>query len=116
MSTTAIKKEKRNRRHARVRAKVSGTADRPRLSVFRSNRFLYAQVINDEQGKTLCALDTRKVTGENARARANALGEKIAEMAKKAGVEQVVFDRGGFLYTGSIKEFADSARKGGLTF
>lgn len=116
MSTTTTKKEKRNRRHIRVRAKVSGTALRPRLCVYRSNRFLYAQIINDEQGVTLGALDTKKIAGETARAKASTMGLQIAEVAKKNGIKEVVFDRGGFLYTGSIKEFADGARKGGLSF
>lgn len=116
MSTTVSKIEKRNRRHGRVRSKVSGTAECPRLSVFRSNRFLYTQLIDDEKEVTLTASNSKKVEGTTARARASALGKLIAEQAKKIGIEKVVFDRGGFLYSGSIKDFADSAREGGLKF
>lgn len=116
MSTTDSKQINRKRRHNRVRAKVSGTAECPRLAVYRSNKFIYAQLIDDEKGVTLGALDSRKVSGANARARAAAVGEELAAQAKKIGIEKVVFDRGGFLYTGSIKEVAEGARKGGLTF
>jgi len=116
MNTVATKKIHRARRHSRVRAKITGTSDCPRFAVYRSNRYLYAQLINDEKGVTLCALDSRKVEGTNARERAQKLGVEIAALAKKAGIEKVVFDRGGFLYTGSIKEVADSARNGGLQF
>lgn len=116
MSTTDSKQINRKRRHNRVRAKVSGTATCPRLAVYRSNKGIYAQLIDDEKAITLGALDSRKVTGENARARASAVGTGIAELAKKLSITKVVFDRGGFLYTGSIKEVADGARKGGLQF
>lgn len=116
MTTTISKTEQRTRRHGRVRSKVSGTAACPRLSVFRSNRFLYAQLIDDEKAVTLTALNSKKVEGATARVRAVALGKAIAEQAKKIGIEKVVFDRGGFLYTGSIKDFADAAREGGLKF
>lgn len=116
MNTSTEKKDKRTRRHNRIRAKIHGTNDRPRLNVFRSNRALYAQVINDEKGVTLCATDSRGIDGKNARERARALGEKLATLAKEKGVSTVVFDRGGFLYTGSIKEFAEGVRTGGLIF
>ncbi len=116
MTNVNTKKEKRERRHNRIRAKVSGTADKPRLSVFRSNRFLYAQLINDVEAKTIASSDTRKMKGENARLRAKELGKDIARKARKVGVEKVVFDRGGFLFAGSVKDFADAAREGGLVF
>jgi large subunit ribosomal protein L18 len=116
MSTTDSKQINRKRRHNRVRAKVSGTAECPRLAVYRSNKCIYVQLIDDVKAVTLGATDSRKVTGENARARASAVGTEIANIAKKIGIEKVVFDRGGFLYTGSIKEVAEGARKGGLTF
>jgi len=113
----------RKRRHVRVRAKVSGTAQRPRLNVFRSNAHMYVQVIDDTAGHTLVAAsdadaDVVKVVGESATKseRANAVGKVIAERAKAAGIEAVVFDRGGFLYHGRIKAVADGAREGGLDF
>lgn len=113
----------RKRRHVRVRAKVHGTAARPRLNVFRSNAHMYCQVIDDIRGHTLAAasdLDDAVIekAGEGApkAARAKAVGEVIAERAKAAGVDAVVFDRGGFLYHGRIKAVADGAREGGLKF
>ncbi len=116
MSTSSATKQiNRQRRHNRVRAKVVGTEERPRLAVFRSNKYLYAQIIDDTKRVTILGVDSRKVTG-NAGGRAEALGEMVALEAKKKGVTKVVFDRGGFLYTGSIQKFADSARKGGLEF
>lgn len=113
----------RKRRHVRVRAKVSGTPMRPRLNVFRSSAHIYAQVIDDTAGHTLVSAsdleaDVRDVAGEGATkvARATAVGKVIAERAKAAGLEAVVFDRGGFLYHGRIKAVADGAREGGLNF
>jgi large subunit ribosomal protein L18 len=113
----------RKRRHVRVRAKVSGTAQRPRLNVFRSSAHIYVQVIDDMAGHTLAAAsdldeDVLKAVGEGApkTARAKAVGQVIAERAKNIGIETVVFDRGGFLYHGRIKAVADGAREGGLEF
>jgi len=113
----------RERRHRRVRAKVSGTTQRPRLNVFRSSAHIYAQVIDDTQGHTLVSasdLDeaVREKVGEGANksARAKAVGEIVAERAQAAGIGSVVFDRGGFLYHGRIKAVADGAREGGLKF
>lgn len=113
----------RKRRHVRVRSKVSGTAARPRLNVFRSSAHIYAQLIDDIQGHTLAAAsdleqEVKDRAGEGAKKadRAKAVGEVIAERAKTAGVEAVVFDRGGFLYHGRIKAVADGAREGGLKF
>lgn len=99
--------ENRQRRHNRIRAKVKGTAERPRLAVYKSNRYLEAQVIDDVLGKTLLSgkMDDAK-----------ALGADIAKRAAAAGITQVVFDRGGFQYTGSIAVLADAARAGGLQF
>jgi large subunit ribosomal protein L18 len=116
MNTTSAKKQKRARRHNRIRTRVSGTKECPRLCVFRSNRFLYAQLIDDEKEMTLGAIDTKKMKGGTPRERANEAGKEIASIAKKAGIEKVVFDRGGFLFAGTIKEFADAARQGGLIF
>lgn len=113
----------RQRRHARVRAKISGTASRPRLNVFRSSAHIYAQVIDDIRGHTIvaaCDLDeaVRVRAGEGATksVRAKIVGEVIAERARDAGVDAVLFDRGGFLYHGRVKAVADGARESGLKF
>jgi large subunit ribosomal protein L18 len=113
----------RKRRHVRVRAKVQGTPRRPRLNVFRSSAHIYAQVIDDSVGRTLVAASDLEQevldrVGEGPRkvARAKAVGEVIAERAKAAGFNAVVFDRGGFLYHGRVRAVADGAREGGLEF
>jgi large subunit ribosomal protein L18 len=113
----------RERRHKRVRAKVNGTAARPRLNVYRSSAHIYCQIIDDVKGHTLVAAsdledDVRERAGEDAAkvAKAKAVGEVIAQRAKEAGVDAVVFDRGGFLYHGRIKAVADGAREAGLKF
>ena len=111
-----VKTAARTARHARIRAKVKGTSTRPRLAVFRSNTALYAQIINDETSTTLVALDTRKVSGTTPKEKAVTMAGTLAVAAKKAGVEQVVFDRGGFPYQGTIAAFADAARAAGLSF
>lgn len=116
MSKSTIKQQKRTRRHGRIRAKVFGTAECPRFAAFRSNRAIYAQLIDDDKGVTLVSSDSRKAKGKNSRERAHATGADIAAKAKKAGVSKVVFDRGGFLFAGSIKELADGAREAGLEF
>ena len=116
MSITSQKVAKRTRRHARIRAKVNGTETCPRLAVFRSNRLIYAQLINDETGVTLIGTDTRKVQGTTALDRAKALGLMLAADAKKKGIERVVFDRGGFQYQGAVVSLAEGAREGGLVF
>jgi len=113
----------RQRRHARVRAKISGTANRPRLNVFRSSAHIYAQVIDDIRGHTIVAasdLDEavrdRAGQGATKSVRAKVVGEIIAERARDAGVEAVLFDRGGFLYHGRVKAVAEGARESGLKF
>ena len=116
MKKTIEKQEKRTRRHVRIRSRVIGTATRPRLAVFRSNRFVYAQLINDELGTTLAAADSREVKGANGTERGKEVGKVVAELAKKAGIEAVVFDRGGFKYQGVVAALADGAREGGLQF
>ena len=116
MEKTQYKQTKRVARHNRIRAKVAGTATRPRLAVFRSNRFVYAQLINDDAGKTLAAVDTRTQKGATLTERSTAVGTVMAEKAKAAGVTEVVFDRGGFRYQGTIAALADGARSGGLVF
>jgi large subunit ribosomal protein L18 len=111
------RKINRTKRHRRVRVKTTGTAERPRLAVFRSLNHLYAQVIDDDGGRTLAAASTvaLKVNG-NGMEEAASVGRAIADKAKAAGVKQVVFDRGGFLYHGRIKALADAAREAGLEF
>jgi len=109
------KREARIRRHLRVRKKVSGTADRPRLSVFRSNRHIYAQLIDDLAGRTLVAASDREVAvGGTKTERARAVGKLIAERARQAGIERAVFDRGGRLYHGRVAAVAEGAREEGL--
>jgi large subunit ribosomal protein L18 len=112
------KEQARHRRHRRVRAKVSGTAARPRLAVYRSNARIYAQLIDDGAGRTLAAASSgEKQLAKTSRADGPAaVGKLIAERAKAAGIETVVFDRGGYLYHGRVKALADAAREGGLTF
>jgi large subunit ribosomal protein L18 len=116
MNKSIEKREKRARRHNRIRARVSGTASKPRLAVFRSNRYVYAQLINDETGTTLASADSREVKGKNTSEKAIAVGGSIAESAKKAGITTIVFDRGGFKYQGVVAALADGARAGGLQF
>ena len=108
----------RLRRRRRVRAKVRGTAERPRLSVFRSNRGIGAQLIDDVAGRTLAAVNWTEGDLKSLKSmeQATKAGELLAERAKAAGVESVVFDRGGYRYHGRVKALADGAREGGLTF
>ncbi len=104
------------RRKARIRAKLSGTAERPRLAIFKSHKYIYAQIIDDTKGNTLVSTDSRKVGGKTPVERAEAVGIEIAKKAKAAKIDKVVFDRSGYLYIGKIKVVADAARKGGLEF
>jgi large subunit ribosomal protein L18 len=115
MEKTKYKTHKRAGRHARIRAKVNGSATRPRLAVFKSNTAIYAQLINDELGVTIAAADSRKEKGTLTDG-AKVVGKNIAEAAKKVGITTVVYDRGGFKYQGVIAVLADSAREGGLAF
>ena len=110
------KKEKRVRRQGRIRAKISGTPARPRLSVFKSNRFTTLQVIDDTQGMTLVAGTTKGIKKGTAKEKAFELGEIVAKTALTKKITTVVFDRGGFAYTGVIEQVAEGARKGGLKF
>ena len=107
---------KRERRRGRIRSRVNGSAARPRLSVFKSNRYLSVQIIDDTAGKTIAAASTKSLKGKTPLEKASALGKSIAELARKQSVSKVVFDRGGYLYTGRIKAVADGAREGGLVF
>jgi large subunit ribosomal protein L18 len=110
--------EARRRRHRRIRGKVSGTAERPRLAVARSNMRIYAQLIDDDRGHTLAAAGSHEAAlrGLPKGAAAAEVGKLLAERARAAGVEQVVFDRGGYRYHGRVQALADGAREGGLSF
>jgi large subunit ribosomal protein L18 len=113
--STNTKLTMRTARHKRIRARVRGTSDRPRLAVFKSNTAVYAQIIDDTTGRTLAAADTRKMTGTRLVC-ATELGTAIAAKAKAAKITAVVFDRGGYRYQGAVAAVADAARAGGLTF
>ena len=117
--TVMTKREARLRRHRRVRAKVSGTAERPRLLVFRSNRGIFAQLIDDAGGRTVASASWTSIAGGTSGSKteqAREVGKTLAATAKKVGVERVVFDRGGYLYHGRVKALAEGAREGGLQF
>jgi large subunit ribosomal protein L18 len=115
--------EGRKRRHLRIRKKVQGTAERPRLAVYRSLNHVYVQLVDDLSGRTLLTLssghkDVKGVTGgaKGKIAASKAVGKRVAELAKEKGIERVCFDRGGYLYHGRVKAVADGAREGGLNF
>lgn len=122
MKTSTGKTQKRDVRRARIRARISGTAERPRLSVFRSLRGMYAQLINDTSGKTLASAYSKTIGKGDAGERKGKvavgylLGKSIAEKAKTLGVNSVVFDRGGYQYHGRVAAVAEGARDGGLNF
>ena len=122
MSTNSSRADARVRRHARVRRKVTGTPERPRLSVFRSTAEIYAQLIDDQAGKTLVSASSIdhelrvKLDGMKKVEQARLVGKMVAERAREKGIQQVVFDRGGFRYIGRVKALADAAREGGLEF
>lgn len=113
------KADRRKRIHMRIRKNIRGTAEQPRLSVYRSNRYIYAQLIDDLSGRTLAQASTHETvianTG-NKSDQSSAAGKLLAERAKAAGIEKVLFDRGGYLYHGRVKALADGAREGGLVF
>lgn len=119
---TAESREARKRRHRRIRAKISGTAERPRLNVYRSLKNIYAQVIDDREGHTLVAASTlepdlsSELEGKTKKEQAAVVGRVVAERALEAGISRVVFDRGGYPYHGRIKAVAEAARKSGLEF
>jgi large subunit ribosomal protein L18 len=118
MSAVSVR-EGRERRHRRVRGKITGTVERPRLVVFRSNRGVFAQLVDDLGGKTLAGASwtalPKSFKGDKS-AQAREVGKALAAAAKKAGIEAVVFDRGGYLYHGRVKALAEGAREGGLKF
>ena len=123
LNANRIKREKRMRRHSRIRAKIKGTAQRPRLSVFRSNKHIFLQLIDDEKNKTLVsASDILSKAGKKSKTKtaktksAFEAGKILAELAKKKKITSVIFDRGGYAYHGRIKAVAEGAREGGLKF
>lgn len=116
MNTSEYKTMKRKRRHARVRAKVSGTQERPRLTVFRSNKNIYAQLVDDDSQITLVQANDQKETKGSKIERAQLVGTALAEAAKAKKITTVVFDRSGYLYAGRVKALAEAARAAGLIF
>ncbi len=110
-----LKKEKRIRRHKKIRSRIAGTAARPRLTVFKSNKFVYAELIDDEKGVTVAAASSQKF-GKKVKDVATEVGAVLAKIAAEKGVKKAVFDRSGYVYGGKIKALADGARKGGLHF
>lgn len=116
MKTKNTKSERRARRHRRVRAKVIGNATRPRLSIYKSNTRLIAQIIDDAKGATIASVSSADEKAKTPQARAEAAAATLAKRAKEKGVTTVVFDRGGFQYLGTVKAFADAARTAGLEF
>ena len=118
MVKTFDKNAQRMKRHTRVRGKISGTPERPRLNVYRSNANIYAQIIDDVQGVTLVSASSldKEIEGGGNKAAARQVGISLAAKAKEKGITEVVFDRGGYLYHGRVKELAEGAREGGLSF
>jgi large subunit ribosomal protein L18 len=114
--TVLTKRGARVRRHRRVRSKVAGTAERPRLVVFRSNRGIDAQLVDDANGHTLASASWKAVASGSKMEQANSVGKALADAAKKAGITSCVFDRAGYLYHGRVKALAEGAREGGLRF
>ena len=118
MSTLSTR-QARQRRQRRIRGKVSGSSERPRLAIFRSNKGIFAQLVDDQSGRTIAGaswLGVEKSFKGTKTEQAAEVGKLVAEAAKKAGIESVVFDRGGYLYHGRVKALADGAREGGLKF
>ena len=114
-STHEIKRSNRIRRHARIRAKISGTAERPRVAVFKANQHAYVQAINDVTSTTVAAINDAKIKKGTKTERAAAAGKALAELLIKQGIKAVVFDVGGFKYHGRVKAIADGLREGGIT-
>lgn len=115
-NASKIKQQKRIRRHTRIRSKVQGTQDRPRLSIFKSNKYLSAQIINDDSRSTLVAGTTKGMKGKSEIEKAEILGQELAKQALAQKISKVVFDRGGYIYTGRVEALAKGAREGGLSF
>jgi large subunit ribosomal protein L18 len=114
--TVITKPARRLKRRRRVRAKIVGTAERPRISVFRSNKGISAQLVDDLSGRTLAAVEWTEFRGSDRMDQAAKVGKTLAERAQAAGVQSAVFDRGGYQYHGRVKALAEGAREGGLTF
>jgi large subunit ribosomal protein L18 len=116
IGSSAHRAVQRHRRHLRVRKKVSGTAERPRLVVFRSDKHIYAQLVDDGAGRTIATVSSLKLRAGKKSERASDVGKQVAAIAKDRGITRVVFDRGGYKYHGRVKAVADGAREGGLEF
>jgi len=120
MDKNTLKREKRERRHVRIRGKVTGTAERPRLVVYRSLNHIYAQIIDDSSGKTLCQASSLEKTIADAKgdkkSKAGKVGESLGKKAAEKGIKKIVFDRNGYKFHGRVKQMADGARKAGLEF
>jgi large subunit ribosomal protein L18 len=113
---TAFKTLQRERRHTRIRSKVAGTESKPRLSVFRSNKAIYAQLVDDTKGQTLAAASSMGIKGKKGVEAAKIVGQELAKVAKEKKIATCVFDRGGYEYHGQVKALAEGAREGGLKF
>jgi large subunit ribosomal protein L18 len=116
MAKTSIKTLKRESRKRRIRSRVKGSEERLRVSVFRSNKNIFAQIVNDTDGKTLVSAHTREVKAKNKTEGARALGVLLSKKASEKKINKVVFDRGGYIFTGRVKAFAEALREGGLSF
>jgi len=116
IKSSGARETQRHRRHLRVRKKVNGTPERPRLVVFRSDKHIYAQLVDDTAGRTLATVSSVKIGDGKKSDKAAAVGKTIAGVAKEKGITRVVFDRGGYKYHGRVKAVADGAREGGLEF
>jgi len=116
MRTPKTREERRYRRHLRVRKKVTGTAERPRLAIFRSDKHIYAQLVDDVAGVTLATASSLKLAEGKKSEKASTVGKTLASIAKERGITSVVFDRAGYKYHGRVKAVADGAREGGLEF
>jgi large subunit ribosomal protein L18 len=116
IGSSGARETQRHRRHLRVRKKVAGTAERPRLVVFRSDKHIYAQLVDDDAGRTIATVSSLKVAEGKKSQKAAEVGKQVAVIAKDRGITRVVFDRGGYKYHGRVKAVADGAREGGLEF
>jgi large subunit ribosomal protein L18 len=116
IASSGARDVQRRLRHLRVRKKVAGTAERPRLVVFRSDKHIYAQLVDDDAGRTIATVSSLKVANGKKTEKASEVGKQVAVVAKEKGITRVVFDRGGYKYHGRVKAVADGAREGGLEF
>ncbi len=116
IGSSGARERQRHRRHLRVRKKISGTAERPRLVVFRSDKHIYAQLVDDDAGRTIATVSSVKIGQGKKSEKAAEVGKQVAVLAKDKGITRVVFDRGGYKYHGRVKAVADGAREGGLEF